>query len=908
MTPPGTLVSGPLACRAGDPLDAAERTQRETILEGLATSATGRDRGADAALRMTILALLFLSGACGLVYEVVWMRMLTLVFGATAFATTTILASFFAGLALGAWLLGKVVDRARSPLLLYALLEAGIGAFAFLMPLLLAGLNEVYPLVYRSFGLSFYPLSLVRFALSFLVLLLPTTLMGGTLPVLTRFFVDRQERLGWEVGRVYAINTFGAVVGTVAAGFFLILLVGVREAAWLAGAVNLLVAGVVLMLERRTRASVEPVETGGGTEPTTATAPESGGIFSSREARLALWALGLSGFCSLALEVLWTRALVFFLDNSTHAFTTILTAFLLGIALGSILIARFIDSGRGLLLWLGLVEVLVGIAAIVAIPVLDHSTPVVQSMMELSPTDPALNWKWIGMRFVTTLSIVLVPTILIGTTVPLATKIYTRSVEAVGASLGRVYSVNTVGGVLGSVAAGFLLVPLVGVQKGIVLIGALNVLIGVALVSQDPRTALRARVAAVLGSVAAFAVLAGFTYGSGTMGMTSYFERVEADTVLFHREGIGATVKVLQDRYGDKLVSINGFPVAGTPLGLKDAQMPLAHLPLFLTHADSPRVNLVGFGAGGASWGVMRYPVSAVDCVELVPAVLEAAAWFPEVNHGVLELPRYNAILGDGRNYALVTDRKYDIISVDATSPKMAGNGSLYALEFYELLKRNLTEGGIVVQWFPLHLLSDPEARMTVRTFLAVFPHTSLWLTPLKGHSIIVGTPEELRIDVAAMQEKLARPEIRAELRELNVFDALDVLSWFAMGEETLRTYVGDGPLNTDDHPYLEFSAAKAYFVGDMYKIQNMQAIRALRESPLPFLTNVDGSEEGQASFLDDVERRYRASQVSLDGDIQLSFGNQEAAVAAYDSALAIDPGEKNWRNPVWRGWALPGR
>lgn len=862
----------------------------------------GPGRGA----RGAILALLFLSGACGLVYEVVWMRMLTLVFGATAFATTTILASFFAGLALGAYLLGRVVDRVRRPLRLYALLEAGIGVFAFLMPLLLAGLNALYPPIYRTFELSFYQLSVVRFVLSFLVLLPPTILMGGTLPVVTRLFVDRGDRLGWEVGRVYAINTLGAVVGTVAAGFFLILLLGVRETAWVAGVVNLVVAGAVLALERAIALPAPAPRREAAEVLRPAVASE--GTFSAREARIALWAVALSGFCSLALEVLWTRALVFFLDNSTHAFTTILTAFLLGIALGSMLIARFIDRRRSLLLTLGVVEVLIGVSAILAIPILGHSTPVVQSMMSLSPTDPALNWKWIGMRFVTTLSVVLVPTLLIGTTVPLATKIYTRSVEAVGASLGRVYSVNTVGGVLGSVVAGFVLVPIVGVQTGILVVGALNLLIGVGVTALDERTAARPKAVAVVASLALFVALAASTYGTGSMGMTSYFERVETEEVLFHREGIGATVKVLQNHDGDKLVSINGFPVAGTPLGLKDAQMPLAHLPLLLSRADSPRVNLVGFGAGGASWGVMRYPVEAVDCVELVPAVLEAAAWFPEVNHGVIDLPRYNAILGDGRNYALVTDRKYDVISVDATSPKMAGNGSLYALEFYELLKRNLTPGGIVVQWFPLHLLSDPEARMTVRTFLAVFPHSSLWLTPLKGHSIIVGTSDELRIDVAAMHEGLARSEIQAELAELNVFDVLDVLSWFAMGEDALRTYVGEGPLNTDDHPWLEFSAAKAYFVGDLYKIQNMQAILRGRESVLPYLADVGGTAQEREDFLEAVRRRFQASQLSLEGDIQLALGNDEAAVDRYEAALAIDPREKNWRNPVWRGFAPTSR
>ena len=332
--------------------------------------------------------------------------------------------------------------------------------------------------------------------------------------------------------------------------------------------------------------------------------------------------------------------------------------------------------------------------------------------------------------------------------------------------------------------------------------------------------------------------------------------------------------------------------------------MPLAHLPLMLSRAERPKVHLVGFGAGGASWGVMRWDVERVDCVELVPAVLEASGWFPEVNHGVIDVPGYHAILGDGRNYALVTDEKYDVISVDATSPKMAGNGALYALEFYQLLARNLAEDGIVVQWFPLHLLSDPEARMTIRTMLAVFPHTSLWLTPLRGHAILVGTSGPLEIDVERVVDAMARPEIQAELETLNVYDPYDVLGWFAMGEETLRGYVGEGQLNTDNHPYLEFSAAKAYFVGDLYKIENMEAIRRRRESPLPFLTGLRGTEEERQAFLSRVERRFEASQRSLLGDIYLALGRDAEATAEYEAVLAIDPGEKNWRSPVWRGWS----
>ncbi len=863
--------------------------QKNTLgVGGTPTSASGT-------IQLIVLALFFLSGACGLVYEVVWMRMLTLVFGATAFATSTILASFFAGLALGGFSFGRLIDRGARPLFVYALLEAGIGAFAFLMPLLFSGLDDLYVLISQRFGVSFYQLSLFRFSLSFAVLLIPATLMGGTLPVIVKFFADRQEKLGFRIGQLYAMNTFGAVVGTLSAGFFLILWLGVREAAYLAGALNLLIAGAVFILDLRARRSGEGMKRA---EPRPGV-PVS--AVSSRVARMALWAIGLSGFCALALEVLWTRALVFFLDNSTHAFTTILTAFLLGIALGSALIARFIDTRKRLLYWLGAVEVLIGIFAILAIPILSNSTPVIQTMARMNPADPMLPWKWMGMRFATTLAVMLLPTLLIGMTFPIVGKIYARTIDTVGTALGRVYAVNTLGGVFGSAVAGFALVPLLGVQASVIAVSALNTCIGIALILFDPATARRARIVTVTGSGGVFLVLGAFFLREGALDLTSYTERIDSAEVLSYEEGIGATVKVFRDHYGDKLLSINGFPVAGTPLGLHDAQKPLAHLPLLLSPVPSPKVNLIGFGAGGASWGVLQYDVERVDCVELVPAVPNAAEWFPEINHGVLSEPRFNLIMGDGRNYALVAEEKYDVISIDATSPKMAGNGALYSLEFYRLLKERLTEHGLAVQWIPFHLLSEAEVRMTTRTFIEVFPHTTLWLTALRQHAILVGTQEALEIDFTALREKIEDIRVQRDLESLKVTDAVDFLGWFVMGEAALERYAGDAPLNTDNHPYLEFTPAMAYFVADQYRVENLRDMRDSRESVLPLLTNLGATEEEGASVAERIERRFESTQHSLLGDMMLSLGRRDEAIVEYNLALVIDPDDKNWMNPIWR-------
>jgi spermidine synthase len=865
----------------------------------------------DTGIRWTILALFFLSGACGLVYEVVWMRMLTLVFGATAFATAAILASFFAGLALGSLVFGRVADRSSNPLRLYALLEAGVGVMAFLMPLVFAGLTHVYVGVARGLDLGYYPLSLVRFVLSFLVLLVPTTLMGGTLPVIVKYFVSRKGAVGWDVGRLYAVNTFGAVVGTVAAGFFLILFLGVKEAAYLAGAVNLLVAAAVYGLSRvaapaAQAAAGSSAEAGSmpvpepADEPDAAPSPaEEEPFLSPGHVRLALWAVGLSGLCALALEVLWTRALVYYLDNSTHAFTTMLTAFLLGIGLGSALIARFIDGRRSPLALFGAIEVLVGVTALTAIPILARSTPVMERLMDFTP-GPMLHWRWAGLRFLTSLTVMLVPTVLMGMTVPLVVKICARSLDRLGTTLGQVYSVNTLGGVVGSVAAGFVLIPLVGVRVGSVVAGVLSMAIGVVLFLAEP--SLRGRRLAKGGfGLATFALGATALWAArDPLVLSSFKERVDKGEALFYKEGVGSTVKVFKDQLGDKYVSIDGFPVAGTSLGMLDAQQTLGNIPMLLSDVPGARVNLIGFGAGGASWEALQYDVSAVHTVELVPAVLEAAAWFPEINHDVLNQPRYRAILNDGRNYALVSEETYDVISIDLTSPKMAGNGSLYTLEFYETLKDRLSEDGLVAQWLPFHLLSDSEMRMTTATFMAAFPHATLWLSPIRHHGLLVGTREKLELDFEALSRKLEREGVRKELALLGIFEPMDVLAWFVMGEERLAEYAQGARLNTDNHPYLEFTPAMAYFYTMGYVTENLVELARRRESVFPLLTNTGATPDERSALAERVERRFQSSQHTLSGDLLYYLGRVDDAQAEYSTALSVDPEDKNWAHPFW--------
>jgi spermidine synthase len=798
----------------------------------------------------TILILFFFSGASALVYEVIWMKMLTLVFGATALSISTTLASFMAGLALGNYWFGRLADRSNHPLLIYALLEVGIGIFAFIMPIIFSLLDSIYIFVYQDITQNYIGLSLTRFFISFIILLIPTTLMGGTLPVITRFLSMYSGKLGKQVSQLYSVNTLGAVVGTFSAGFFLIAILGIHEAAYLAGMINLLIAAIMVAMDRKYSTKSK------NSNQNNSLISGNGGnnlLFSSKLSQLTLWAIGISGFCSLAYEVFWTRALIFILDNTSHAFSTVLSAFLFGLALGSIVVARWVDSTKRLFITFGIIEVFIGFFALLSIPVFGNLGA---SLGEAADYSGQTQWLWVLTRFGRSFSMMLIPTILMGMTIPIASSIYTKSKIGVGGAVGKVFAINTTGGVLGSVIAGFLLIPLIGVSGSIMLVATVNAIVGIALIIAEPAIKYFNRIKIVLANIILIVTTLVVLMVYGQLIFISPTERTTLNNVLYYNEDVGATVKVYQDVFLDKTLSIDGFPVAGTTARHQDGQKSLGNIPLLLSQFDQPSVNIIGFGAGGSSWAATLYDTSSIECVELVPAVLEASQFFPEINHGVLDNPKLTIISGDGRNYLLLTDRVYDIISVDATSPKSAGSGSLYTKEFYQLCQERLSQDGLVLQWLPYHLLSETELKMTINTFLEVFPHTSLWFSFQRNYFMLVGTQKPFNLDFQRLINLVSQSDVQQELEPLAIEDVFDVLSCFIMDEETLSNYVIGSRINTDNRPYLEFEPSMGYFLIEKNIKNNISSVAPLRQSIWPYLVNTGQTESEIESIKDELEKR----------------------------------------------------
>ncbi len=790
-----------------------------------------------------IFLIFFFSGACALVLEVVWLKMLSLVFGVTSLAAATTLASFMAGMGLGSYYFGRLAGKVRRPLRLYGILELGVAISAFLMPIVFAGLDSVYVFIYRHVTTDFTWLGFIRLVLSFVALLVPTFLMGGTLPIISRFLVKRSEELGKRISQLYFINTLGAAVGTAITGFFLIYFFGVKEAAYLAGAIGILIALSAFIMNRQAEKTPQPLQNDHASDAPAANTEETS--YSLRHTRLVLWAIGISGFCSLALEVLWTRALVYILDNTAQAFSTMLTAFLLGIALGSLLISRWLDRGQRLLFVFGALEVAIGILAILSIPLFANMGANIGAGSSVYPTDNQLLWTLI--RLARSLSVMLLPTILLGMTVPMAIRLYARNAGAIGNAVGRVYSANTLGGVIGAFAAGLILLPFLGIYGSVMLVSCISAIVGLVLIfSENFKTyANRIKAAAVVS--VPFIVTFTLLLSHSNAIFSSAVERERLHYIIYYKEGAAATVKVYQDIFTARTLSIDGFPVAGMTTRHMDAQKSLGHFPLLLSTVDNPNIAIIGFGAGGSTWAATLYDPSRLDVVELVPDVIEAARHIPAVNHGVMDNPAVNIISGDGRNYLLLTDRVYDIISVDATSPKSAGSGSLYSTEFYQSCKNRLSEDGLVVAWLPYHLMSEADVKMVARTFQDVFPHATLWYSLTRHYYLLVGTQQVLSIDLERMQGVLSRPEIQQELLPMGINNAYDFLACLLLGEDGLRSYAGSGALNTDNHPRLEYSPSTAYLYVNSYARENLNATRYLRENAFPYLCNLGGTSEQDA-------------------------------------------------------------
>jgi spermidine synthase len=835
----------------------------------------------------------FFSGATGLIYEVLWTRLLGLVFGHTVFAITTVLSAFMAGLGLGSYLFGKIADRHAHPLRLYGTLEAGIGVYALLTPVLLSKAEAFYIPLYRSLELSFFAFSVAQFLLIFLILLVPTTLMGATLPVLSRFFVHDIAALGGQVGRLYAFNTFGAVLGTYLAGFHMIPTLGIRISLLLAAVGNIGIGALAVVFDRHLsqlgfQASVSspPGGRGEGREAPLHLGPSAPRQSFPIGVWLAVIGLGISGAASMMYEVAWTRALALIIGSSTYAFSTMLVTFLTGLALGSYLFSRLAGRLRIDPFLFGNLQLGIGLTALAVTPFFDRMPEVFLWVFRISQSPGFMK----VLQFTISALAMFLPTLFMGATFPCVAQIASREIQRVGQDVGRIYCINTGGAIAGTMLAGFLLIPTWGLQTTLKLAVSLNLCLALALFLASGEVLRWRRRAAALVPLLALAVLfvsptwdaramasGVHIYGRGffgVLGKADFRQAVAAgDRLLFYKDGISATISV--HRQGDLLyLRVNGKTDASNTIDMH-TQLMLGHLPL-LYRPDAKRALVIGLGSGVTAGAVALHPVNQLDVIEIEPAVGEGAAFFAKENRGVLKNPRVRLAVADGRNFLLASEGGYDVIISEPSNPWMRGIGNLFSLEFYELVARRLAPKGIVCQWIHVYSLFPEDLKMVINTFRSVFPHTAVWNT-IRGDLLLIGGKEPLSLDFATLQSTYdSIPGLREDMRRLGFHSPLALLADFTLSEEDTAQFAQNGLLNTDDLPLLEFSAPNSLYL-DTVDL-NRRLLKAFKRQEFPPIAGLPEGLLRSPEFRRNLALAFWAKELPED------------ALAQFDEALRLDP------------------
>jgi predicted membrane-bound spermidine synthase len=777
--------------------------------------------------------LFFLSGSAALIYQILWLRLLGLVFGVTVYAASTVLAAFMAGLALGSLLAGRLADRVRHPLRWFAAAECGIALGAIASPWMLGALERAYVAWFPSLPAVSGAVTVVRLLMAGAALIVPTLLMGTTLPLVLRSSLVTGGKLGSRLGVLYASNTTGAIVGTLMSGLWLIPAYGISRTFLAAAAVNGVVAIGAIALSVLHNQPLNPAEAGFHNQPEgwfhlkshnqpegwfhmTSHNQPAGWFHNLRLAVLVTFAI--SGFVSIGAEVVWFRVAVLIIRPTVYAFAVMLATILGGIAIGSYVIAPAFarsasfgpSTGSGpsraqsrdgeagspssstsdhWLRRLAVIEFLIAIAIVLSVAALQlgpdlarRAQPVLSRIMP--PYLPFLVVHSVLMLFPSAL--------LMGIAFPIGARLWARAgPEGSGAGdVGRFYAVNVCGGIAGSLVAGFLLLPWLGSRNTLLVLGALTA--GAAMwlmwiADSGSRKALAA------AGLALFAVACVYTPDPFAVFLA---QRFPGQRVIWREEGVQSTVSV-HEVGSTRSLHLDGNHQASTSGGTVSVHRRIGGLGMAI-HANPRKTLVIGLGGGATAGAVSRFPFAEVDVIELSGAVVKAAPFFNSINNNLLERTNVHVHVDDGRNFLMLGRRKYDLITADIILPIHAGAGNVYSQEYFRLVSDALDDDGIAVQWVAG---TEQEYKLIARTFLSVFPHTTVWA----DGSLMVGSHRPLQLKAADFDWKLAVPGARAALQDLGYpsFDAL--VAQYRGGPADLGALVGPGPVLTDDRPLVEY-------------------------------------------------------------------------------------------------------
>ncbi|MHC4159880.1 MAG: fused MFS/spermidine synthase, partial [Planctomycetota bacterium] len=798
-----------------------------------------------------VLTCFFFSGVTGLIYEILWTRMIVKVIGAAPFAVSIVLTVFMGGLGLGSYLAGRTIDRIKQPLRLvriYGILQLAIGAYGLAVPFLLRAFTPVYAVVYNRLFSQFIVYNLITFVGCSLILCIPVICMGATLPILCRFYVTRLSHLGTHAGRLYGLNTIGAALGALLCGFWLIHYLGMPGTLILAVLIN----GVIGILCLRAGSGTQPRQVASDSK----TPPQTDVIETPKVAQYpgvltaGLVIFAVSGFCAMSYEVIWTKLLGLIVGPTTYSFTIVLVTFISGLALGSMLFGWLGDK-TGKPLWL---LVLTQIAA--ALIVLGASQLMGSSQLFFAKLIFTFREQFALLSITKAailFSFMILPTLCLGATFPLVGKIYTQSVSKVGRSIGVAYAINTIGAVLGSFCAGFVLIPLFGKESSLSLvIGAqllTSLVVGGIIIGRRKQNLLKLASLAVpalaglilcfyfpiwnrqllsLGKYHRFSKIKTGIKNTGWLEALLHgpeiLIRLHRGELVYYGDGIGGFTTVLKypNPLGEAHYSmiISGKSDASSHEDMKTEALS-AHFPM-LFHPNPKTVMVLGLASGITAGEALCYPIERVDVIDISQEVVEASKFFVPWNNNLLSNPKTNLIIQDGRAHLQLTKQKYDVIISEPSNPWMAGLAALFTRDFFALAEDRLDDGGIFVQFIHSYQMDWPTFALVGRTFAEVFPNSVLVVTEPSAVGIdylLVGFKGNDRLVLDFAKENVIYAQ-----KSTNIALSSPELLYRLVVSENLQKLFGQGPVNTDNLPILEFAAPKLMHYDDPDILTNIHS------------------------------------------------------------------------------------
>ena len=723
-----------------------------------------------------------------LVYQTIWIKQLTLVVGVDVYAVTTGVSGFFAGLALGSAVFGRLADHSSRPLRMYALLELGIALLGVCATLALAQAAVPFVTLQSKFGLA-------AWALPFALVAIPATLMGGTLPPLLAAIRPRLESIGQETGRLYAANTAGAIVGVIVTGFLLVPALGIRGAAISAATLNFLLAAAALFLSsRREMVTNAPL----------AIAVPSGPV-ANIEWRMAITLYALAGGVALGYEVIWTQAIVQFLSTQAIAFTVVLATYLCGLVIGSWLYSRFADRVERPWLAFGILIAGAGCSALVTFALLGAWLPAAQDSLG----------KWLYSIFASDMvsnlarytlaagTLILLPTLLLGAAFPAATRLAVQPAHA-GRDVGLVLALNTALGIVGTITTGFILIPSLGVAGSLGVLALIAAVIGAVAIARSGQ--FRPAIMAIAGVLVLVIAALGFALPRDRLA-TLLVDRQGGELVYFD-EGPAGTVAVLEQptRHGNfRRLYIQGVSNTGDAMPSLRYMRLQSLIPLLIHPREVKSALVIGFGTGITAGALLAdHRLERRVVVELLRPVPEAAPFFSG-NLGAGTDPGLEVRIGDGRHELIRSEEQYDLITLEPPPPRARGVVNLYSRDFYELARKRLTGDGMLAQWWPIATQNDEDSQSLVRSMLDVFPYLTLWTTELH-EMMIVGSMKPLPLDFTLVEQRMRTPAIASALQEVGVMTPADLLATYVTDRSGLEAYAGDALPVTDDRPRIEYA------------------------------------------------------------------------------------------------------